>query len=97
MDIESNNVKELYERLIPALNTKVTELKRNDLDYIKIEDMLLSGITAGIGALGSIGSAIIGGKAASKAAKQANKLIQERASLRRLSLSGISGVSTAPK
>lgn len=38
--------------------------------------MLLSGITAGIGALGSIGSAIIGGKSASKAAKQANKLIQ---------------------
>ena len=39
MDIEFNNVKELYERLIPALNTKVTELKRNDLDYIKIEDI----------------------------------------------------------
>ena len=39
MDIEFNNVQELYERLIPALNTKVTELKRNDLDYIKIEDI----------------------------------------------------------
>ena len=39
MDIEFNNVKELYERLKPALNTKVTELKRNDLDYIKIEDI----------------------------------------------------------
>ena len=30
---------ELYERLIPALNTKVTELKRNDLDYIKQDDI----------------------------------------------------------
>lgn len=39
MDIEFNNVKELYERLKPALNTKVTELKRNDLDYIKVEDI----------------------------------------------------------
>lgn len=39
MDIEFNNVKELYERLKPALNTKVTELQRNDLDYIKIEDI----------------------------------------------------------
>ena len=33
------DVKELYERLIPALNTKVTELKRNDMDYIKKEDI----------------------------------------------------------
>ena len=32
-------IKELYERLKPALTTKVTELKRNDLDYIKIEDI----------------------------------------------------------
>lgn len=39
MDIKFNNVKELYERLKPALNTKLTELKRNDLDYIKIEDI----------------------------------------------------------
>lgn len=39
MDIEFNNVKELYERLLPALNTKITELKRNDLDYIKVEDI----------------------------------------------------------
>ena len=39
MDIEFNSVKELYERLIPALNTKLVELKRNDLDYIKIEDI----------------------------------------------------------
>jgi hypothetical protein len=39
MDIEFNNGKELYERLIPALNTKVEELKRSDLDYIKAEDI----------------------------------------------------------
>ena len=39
MDIEFNSVKELYERLIPALNAKVTELKRNDLNYIKKEDI----------------------------------------------------------
>lgn len=39
MDIEFNNVKELYERLKPALNTKIIELQRNDLDYIKVEDI----------------------------------------------------------
>ena len=39
MDIEFNNVKELYIRLKPALNAKVTDLKRNDLDYIKEEDI----------------------------------------------------------
>ena len=39
MDIEFNNVKELYERLKPALNAKITDLKRNDLDYIKEEDI----------------------------------------------------------
>ncbi len=39
MDIEFNNLKELYDRLLPALNTKVTELKRYDLDYIKVEDI----------------------------------------------------------
>ena len=39
MDIEFNNVKELYERLLPALNTKVKELKRNDIDYVKKEDI----------------------------------------------------------
>ena len=39
MDIEFNSIKELYERLLPALKTKVTELKRNDLDYIKVEDI----------------------------------------------------------
>ena len=39
MDIEFNSIKELYDRLQPALNTKITELKRNDLDYIKVEDI----------------------------------------------------------
>ena len=39
MDIEFNNIKELYDRLTPALNAKVTELKRNDLDYIKKDDI----------------------------------------------------------
>ncbi len=39
MDIEFNSVKELYERLTPALNAKVLELKRNDLDYIKKDDI----------------------------------------------------------
>lgn len=40
--------------------------------------MLLSAIGAGIGAIGSIGSAIIGGSKASKAANQANKLIEQQ-------------------
>ena len=39
MDIEFNSIKELYERLLPALTTKVNELKRYDLDYIKVEDI----------------------------------------------------------
>ena len=39
MDIEFNSIRELYERLKPALNTKLMELKRNDLDYIKTEDI----------------------------------------------------------
>ena len=39
MDIEFNDIKELYERLKPALKTKIVELKRNDLDYIKEDDI----------------------------------------------------------
>ncbi len=39
MDIEFNNVKELYDRVKPALKSKVTELKRNDMDYIKADDI----------------------------------------------------------
>lgn len=37
MNIEFSSLKELYERLLPSLNVKVEELKRNDLDYIKVE------------------------------------------------------------
>ena len=40
--------------------------------------MSLGAIGAGLGIAGSIGSAIFGGSAASKAAKQANKLIQQQ-------------------
>ena len=39
MDIEFNSIKELYDRLRPALNSKVNELKRNDIDYIKADDI----------------------------------------------------------
>ena len=39
MDIEFNNIKELYDRVTPALNTKVVELNRNELDYIKKDDI----------------------------------------------------------
>lgn len=39
MDIEFKDAKELYDRLKPALDTKVEELKRKDLDYIKREDI----------------------------------------------------------
>ena len=39
MDREVNSIKELYDRVTPALNTKVIELKRNDLDYIKKDDI----------------------------------------------------------
>lgn len=39
MDIEFNSEKELYDRLKPALTTKVNELRRNNLDYIKKEDI----------------------------------------------------------
>lgn len=39
MDIEFSSVKELYERLIPALKTKEQELKRNSINYVKKEDI----------------------------------------------------------
>lgn len=39
MDIEFNDIRELYERLEPALITKVAELTRNGIDYIKSEDV----------------------------------------------------------
>lgn len=37
--MEFSSIKELYERLLPALSTKVFELKRNNIDYIKKEDI----------------------------------------------------------
>lgn len=39
MDMEFNSQKELYDRLKPALNTKMTELKENSYGYLKIEDI----------------------------------------------------------
>jgi len=39
MDFEFNSIKELYERLEPALNAKVADLKRNGINYIKCEDV----------------------------------------------------------
>lgn len=39
MDIEFNDIKELYERLEPALKAKVADLNRNGIDYIKKEDI----------------------------------------------------------
>lgn len=39
MDVEFNNILELYERLKPALLAKEAELKRNEIYYIKIEDI----------------------------------------------------------
>ena len=39
MDIEFNSIKELYDRLTPALNSKVNELRRLDIDYIKANDI----------------------------------------------------------
>ena len=38
MDVEFNNILELYERLKPALLAKVAELKRNDINYINPND-----------------------------------------------------------
>jgi len=38
-DIKFSSLNELYNRLLPALNTKVKELTRDDLHYIKSEDI----------------------------------------------------------
>ena len=38
-DIEFDNVFDLYKRVKPALNSKVKELKREEYDYIKEEDI----------------------------------------------------------
>jgi len=39
MDIRFSSLNELYERLGPALNSKVNELIRNKYNYIKKEDI----------------------------------------------------------
>lgn len=39
MNFEFRNLKELYERLKPALRTKTNELKRIGFNYIKEEDI----------------------------------------------------------
>lgn len=38
-DIEFNSVLDLYNRVKPALRTKLKELKREEYDYIKEEDI----------------------------------------------------------
>ncbi|MBQ3021326.1 MAG: hypothetical protein IJD92_03785 [Bacilli bacterium] len=38
-DIKFNSLNELYTRLLPALNTKVNELKLNGISYIKVDDI----------------------------------------------------------
>ena len=37
--IKFNSLEELYNRLVPAMETKVNELKRNGIKYINIEDI----------------------------------------------------------
>lgn len=39
MEIEFKSASELYERLIPALKSKVAELKRTGYDYLTTEDV----------------------------------------------------------
>lgn len=39
MDIEFSSIKQLYQRLVPALDTKYNELVRNKIKYIKKEDI----------------------------------------------------------
>lgn len=39
MDTDFKTAKELYDRVTPALNSKVKELKRNNIDYVKKEDI----------------------------------------------------------
>ena len=38
-DIKFTSLNELYNRLLPALNTRVKELIREDINYIKSEDV----------------------------------------------------------
>ena len=39
MDLEFNNLSELYERLKPALRTKKNEMNRRGYTYIRLEDI----------------------------------------------------------
>ncbi len=39
MGIEFKSIEELYQRVKPALNSKVKEFKRNKMDFIKEEDI----------------------------------------------------------
>ena len=39
MDIEFSSLDELYQRLEPALATKVAELRRNDIEHIAKADI----------------------------------------------------------
>lgn len=39
MDINFSSKEELYRRLKPALNAKKEELKRNDFEYVTIDDI----------------------------------------------------------
>lgn len=39
MDPEFNNIKELYKRLRPALDTKASEMHRQGYNYIKADDV----------------------------------------------------------
>ncbi len=39
MDKELSNNDELFKKLGPCLNSKIKELKRNNIDYIKKEDI----------------------------------------------------------
>lgn len=39
MDLEFNSLEELYNRLRPALNTKMSELRANGYGYLKPEDI----------------------------------------------------------
>ena len=38
-NIKFNSLQELYERLLPAMETKVNELKNNGIKYISINDI----------------------------------------------------------
>ena len=39
MEIKFNSLNDLKKRLIPAMETKVNEMKRNNVNYINVEDI----------------------------------------------------------